>query len=249
MTPHVVVDVGNTRIKWGRCSGDSLTETCALPSDDHNEWQNQFVRWQLPHPTNWVVASVQPERSDRLVTWLRRRGDVVIELRMASQLPLRVLLEKPDHAGIDRLLDAVAANSRRRPDAPAILIDSGSAVTVDWLDESGAFAGGAILPGPRLMAAALHDHTALLPLIDPPRQPPALPGSSTTLAMEVGIFWTVAGGVRALCDQYSALAATKPDIFLTGGDGPVLHRVLGPEVHLWPTMTLDGIRITAEALP
>jgi pantothenate kinase type III len=67
--------------------------------------------------------------------------------------------------------------------------------------------------------------------------------------MEAGIFWAAAGGIRALCKEYAAAAAAPPDVFLTGGDGPALHTALGPGVQLWPTMTLDGIRITAEAAP
>ena len=90
-------------------------------------------------------------------------------LQYAGELPLRVELEKPDHVGIDRLLDAVAVNSRRAPGVPAVIIDAGSAVTVDLVDGAGAFRGGAILPGLRLMAKSLHDYTALLPLIELPR--------------------------------------------------------------------------------
>src|SRR6185312_8188631 len=109
----------------------------------------------------------------------------------ASSLPLRVLVQQLDHVGIDRLLDAVAANSRRPAGVPAIIIDAGSAVTVDLVDEAGAFTGGAILPGLRLMAKALHDYTALLPLVDPPTQAPPLPGTATIPAIESGIFWAV----------------------------------------------------------
>jgi type III pantothenate kinase len=162
-------------------------------------------------------------------------------------LPLQVRLEKPDYVGIDRLLDAVAANSRRPAGTSAVIVDAGSAVTVDALDENGAFVGGAILPGLRLMAATLHEHTALLPQIDVPRHPPSSPGKSTIAAMEAGIFWAVAGGIRALIEQYAAAASAPPRVFLTGGDGPVLQTVL-PEAQLWPTMTLEGIRLSAEAL-
>jgi type III pantothenate kinase len=163
-------------------------------------------------------------------------------------LPLRVLLERPDHVGIDRLFDAVAANSRRPAGTPAVVVDAGSAVTVDWLDETGAFRGGAILPGLRLMAQALHDYTALLPLIEPPRDIPPLPGTATPPAVAAGIFWAVVGGIEVLIRRYAEGAGVRPDAFLTGGDAPVLHRAL-PRLHLWPAMTLEGIRLTAEALP
>ena len=58
------------------------------------------------------------------------------------------------------------------------------------------------------------------------------------------IFWAVAGGVRALIEQLAARAGARPDVFLTGGDGPLLHPALGPDVQLWPAMTLEGIRLS-----
>ncbi len=129
------------------------------------------------------------------------------------------------------------------------MVDAGSAVTVDWLDEEGTFRGGAILPGLRLMIQALHDYTALLPLIAAPRSVPRVPGSGTAEAMEAGVFWAVAGGVRALVEQMSPATAALPEVFLTGGDGALLQPVLGNRVRAWPEMTLEGIRLAAEALP
>jgi type III pantothenate kinase len=248
MTPDVVVDVGNTAIKWGRCADGHVTETCSLPPDSAPAWREQAATWRLTSPTIWVVTGVHPQRRSAFAEFAGQRGDIVHVLSAASSLPLRVALEKPDHVGIDRLLDAVAANSCRCLASPAVVIDAGSAVTVDWLDEEGVYRGGAILPGFRLMAAALHEHTALLPPITPPRAAPGLPGTSTIAAMSAGIFWAVAGGVRALIEQYAAGAKRTPQLFLTGGDGPVLHTIL-PEAEPWPTMTLEGIRLSAEALP
>jgi type III pantothenate kinase len=248
MRPDVVVDVGNTAIKWGRCAGGRVAEACSLPPESPDAWREQAGKWPLPSPAAWVVTGVHPQRRNTFADYARRRGDTVVVLTAAASLPMCVRLEKPDHAGIDRLLDAVAANSRRPAGVPAVVIDAGSAVTVDWLAADGAFAGGAILPGPRLMAAALHEHTALLPAILPPHEAPPLPGDSTIAAMAAGIFWAVAGGVRALVERYAAGMKATPRVFLTGGDGPVLHAVL-PEADLWPTMTLEGIRLSAEALP
>jgi type III pantothenate kinase len=248
MTPDVVADVGNTRIKWGRCSPAAVLETAAVPPDDPAAWQAQLGQWGLVSPLLWVVTSVHPIRRAALTDWLRDRGNRVVVLDDPAQLPLRVTLERPDHVGIDRLMDAVAVNARRAPDTPAVVIDAGSAVTVDWLDPTGAFAGGAILPGLRLMAQALHDYTALLPLIEVPRQVPPPVGTSTPAAMESGIFWAVVGGVRALVLEMAGRTPRPPEVYLTGGDAPVLQPVLGPNVQLWSNMTLEGVRRTAEAL-
>jgi type III pantothenate kinase len=247
MKPAVVADIGNTRIKWGWCTAGVVTEAASL-ADDPAEWERQLGHWGVSPGEPWAVAGVHPARRDRLAAWLRERGHLVRVIERPHELPLRTTLEHPERAGIDRLLDAVAANSRRRPNTPAVIVDAGSAVTIDWLDAQGAFVGGAILPGLGLMARALHEHTALLPVIEPPRRPPAIPGTTTVAAIELGIFWAVAGAARALCAQYAERSGGSLDVFLTGGDGAALFDAIGPDVQFWPTMTLEGIRLTAEQL-
>jgi type III pantothenate kinase len=247
MRPNVVVDVGNTRIKWGLCGEDAVRSTCSLPHEDPRAWERQLDQWPEARGL-WVVSGVHPKRRDQLMEWLRARGQHVYLLDDPKDLPLRVLVARPEHVGVDRLLDAVAANSRRQGGAPAVIIDAGSAVTVDSVDDNGAFIGGAILPGMRLMAKALHDYTALLPLLPVPEKPPDVPGTNTPAAMELGIFWAVAGGIAALLREYRSYYKAKIQVFLTGGDGPRLHPLF-PEAQLWTEMTLEGIRLSAEALP
>jgi len=251
MRTDIVVDVGNTRIKWGRCSPDAVVDSASLPPDDPAAWQEQLRRWQLAGPLAWVVAGVHPARRDRVADWLQEGGHTVRVLDDWRLLPVRTLVEHPRKVGIDRLLNVVAAKSKVQREVPLILISAGTAVVVDWVEEKGAFCGGAILPGFRLMAQALHDHTALLPRLEQPWTNPPVPGTSTPAAMQAGIFWAVAGGVRALIRQLTAQMASRHpcEIFLTGGDAPLLAPVLEQSVHLWPEMTLEGIRLTAETLP
>src|SRR5262249_49663366 len=123
-------------------------------------------------------------------------------IERAADLPLVVNLDHPDRVGIDRLLDAVAANVLRAPEQAAIVIDSGTATTVDLVSAAGAFEGGATLPGLELGARALHQYTALLPLIDVPKmleQPRVAPlGKDTPRAMESGLWHGQVGAIREL---------------------------------------------------
>jgi type III pantothenate kinase len=258
MRPHVVVDVGNSRVKWGVCAADGsgILQVLSL-ADDADVWQRE-LRKQVAQPPlalaqgplNWVLASVRPERSSRLAAWLRQQGQRVALLERAAQLPLAVPLTHPDYVGIDRLLNAVAAKRRLPAGRPAVLIDAGSAVTVDWLDEAHAFRGGAIFPGVRLMAKALNDYTALLPLVSIPEPVPPLPAGDTISAMQAGIFHAVAGAIERIVRRLAEQAVAAPEVFLTGGDAGLLHGALagaGRPV-LWPTQTLEGILHSAEAL-
>jgi type III pantothenate kinase len=264
MRIDVAVDIGNTRIKWGLCQpASSRFGYVASLADDHQAWYAQRRTWRkaglLPsEPATWVLASVQPQRCERLRQWLERQGERVEQLQFASQLPLTVGLEKPDHVGIDRLLNAVAAVREVQPGQGAILVDAGSAVTVDWLDEAQSFRGGAIFPGLRLMAQALNQYTALLPLVRIPLPVPSLPGPATIPAMQAGIFWAVVGGIERAADRLRRLASREPRLFLTGGDASFLVEALsrhedrplaGWASCVWREQTLEGIRISAEGFP
>ena len=256
MKTSVVVDVGNTRIKWGLATSDGLTAAAALPADDPAAWQSLLNCWQVNGSLHWIIAGVHPKRCGELVEWVRGQKQQVTLLEDWRRLPLKIRLEHPERVGIDRLLSAVAANHRRLADTPAVIVGAGTAVTVDWLDAEGVFRGGSIFPGLHLMARTLHEHTALLPLVDVPTAPPPLPGASTPAAIQAGVFWSVVGGIQALIGQLARLESRSPQVFLTGGDAPLLMQAfsrtdLTPAIPpvLWPWMTLEGIRLTAEALP
>ena len=262
MTPDIVVDIGNTQVKWGVCGRDGITHMARLDARA-NAWEDCLAMWRrelpdlLPHrPLSWAIADVVPEVRRTMQSWIEARGDAGVVLRSHRKLPIEVGAEIPEQVGIDRLLNAVAARGRS-PGVPAVLIDIGSAVTVDWLDEAGVFQGGTIFPGFRLMARALRAHTANLPLVRLPKKMPAPPGRDTTAAMQAGIAWAVAGGVFAVASQYLRRANGRTDIYLTGGDAPPFRDLLAelarndpqfPALTEWPEQTLEGIRRSAEAL-
>ncbi len=240
MSGPLVVDVGNSRVKWGLCSSELVWGTAGLPPDDPDAWKKQWDEWKLERSQEWIVAGVHPARRDALVAWLKGRADSVRVLSSVKDLSITVEVEHPEKVGVDRLLNAVAANRRRQENVAAILIDAGSAVTVDYLDANGAFRGGTIFPGFRLMAQALHEHTALLPIveIDASILPP---GTSTVHAIQAGVFHAVLGGIERLIAEYQHRYSTAFEIFLTGGDAKSLAPRMRHSVHHWPEMTLEGI--------
>jgi type III pantothenate kinase len=250
MKVDIVVDVGNSRVKWGYCLGGSVAVAASFPHSVPRVWERQLELWNLPGPLVWMVTGVSPKRRDELIAWVQDRGDRVALLDDPQKLPLLVGVERPERVGIDRLLAAVAVKDRIKRSVPIIIIDAGTAVTVDRVNAAGVFEGGAIMPGLRLMAHSLHDYTALLPRVEV-NDVPAVPGRDTEAAMHAGIFWSVAGGIKALVRLMSAGegASRHREVFLTGGDAELLSSVMDADVKLWPDMTLEGIRISAEALP
>lgn len=259
--PLIAVDIGNARIKFGR-----FADVCAsgLPeplgtlslADDSPDFE-QLAAWlsentQLSDGTSggfsWWIASVNRPAATRLIDWLRgHRPDDRVVLLACDDLPLVVRLERPDMVGIDRLVDAVAVNRIRFSDRPAVIVDVGSAITVDWISAEGEFFGGAILPGIAMSARALHDFTDLLPLVsdaDLTSPPPAL-GVSTITAMQSGLFWGAVGSIRELVAQLSRRTNATPRVFLTGGAGRAVAELLGESTSYEPNLTLAGIALTA----
>src|SRR5262245_35394865 len=91
----LVADVGNTRIKWGRCGPGAILAGASLPPDNPELWQAQLENWEQSGSLSWAVAGVHPQRLDHFVDWARRRGDAVRVIDDWQQLPLRVLLAEP----------------------------------------------------------------------------------------------------------------------------------------------------------
>jgi type III pantothenate kinase len=243
MNARVVVDVGNTRLKWGLCQDDAVVTLAALPPDDPQAWQRQYDAWRLDRTQPWIVSGVHPARRDALVAWLQEQGARVQRLDSWRDLPLEVAVDEPARVGIDRLLNAVAAQ-RRASACAAVAIDAGSAVTVDYVDRAGVFRGGAIYPGLRLMAHALHDYTALLPLVEV-RHTAAPPATATAQAIETGILYAVIGGAERLVDELRRHDGGAVEVFLTGGDAPLLAESYRGPCTVWPEMTLAGILYSA----
>jgi type III pantothenate kinase len=252
MKPVVVVDVGNTRIKWGRVEQGAVSDSISLPPDDPSAWKEQFRQWQLDPSAPWVVTGVHPQRQGALIAWLRERGPSIAIIDTVRQLPITIGIDHAERIGLDRLFNAVAANSVRETGSAAIIVDAGSAVTVDLVDAAGIFRGGAILPGLGLMAQALHSYTAKLPLVkwESVEQPPLVPGTFTEAAIRLGIYSAVVGAISDLVEKMRK-PAEACHLFLTGGDAKILAPELSarfPFRH-WRHMTLEGIRMAAEKLP
>ena len=175
----------------------------------------------------------------------------VLEL---PELPIKFGLQKPARVGIDRVLAAVAVNRIRTADKPAIVISLGTASTVNLISADGTFQGGAILPGLAMSANALHTGTSSLPLITPEglELPRDAIGKNTVEAMSVGVYWGLVGGIEKLIREQSRSLAVEPQLFLTGGDAPLVVDALtasGLAVRLVPHLVLAGIAIACEGQP
>ena len=249
--PLVAVDIGNSSTKLGWSF--SFSSAGGLPAASQTagfatgQTPSQALANEFPElPLRWLVASVHREGAKVLAQWVRQhRAADAFQLLTFRDLPIEVRTLAPERVGVDRLAAAVAANTIRQPNRPAIVIDAGSAITVDLVTRDGAFAGGAILPGFRMSAQALYG-ADLLPLAElaPNDEPPPALGRDTAGAIRSGLFWGAVGSVRELVARLSVTLDQQPEIFVTGGDLRQLAAHL-PGAQYVPHMVLAGIAIAA----
>jgi type III pantothenate kinase len=252
--PDVVVDFGNTRMKWGLCSGGRIERMSAVQAASPEAWAAKAGRWQLPRPAKWVLSGVNPRPLIPFVQWLESRGDSFDGIASYQQVGLPLAVERPERVGIDRLLTALAAVRRVPAGCPVATINVGTAMTIDYVGPDGVFLGGVILPGPRTMARALRDHTAALPLVD--AEPQGLCdycGKNTVDAIQIGIQLALIGAADEAVLQFAYDVKQPVSVFITGGGmryfASAEFAAETREIVLDPLLTLDGVRIAAEALP
>lgn len=251
--PLIAVGIGNTSLKVGRFApGDSsgLPEPeSALQMLTRDAPLDNLADWLPPERVSWRVASVQREAERRLTDWVARvrPGDDYQTLTRCN-LPLEVRVESPERVGVDRLAAAVGANALREAGRPAVVVDTGSAITVNLIGPDGAFLGGAILPGILMSARALADNADLLPWVhaEPGAAPPAALGTSTETAIKGGLYWGAVGAIREIGARLNAGQPRPPQWFLTGGDAAYLSSQLGPDVCYVPHLVLGGIALAAK---
>ncbi len=278
--PVLAIDAGNSRLKFGlfvpsrssfyRRVGATVFKTVevagefpscrrflAVPAGDLIPWST-LLGWQ---PEGTVIAGSNPHAVERVLNeWPQSGLPAPLIVRDCRSIPLSVDVDFPEKVGLDRLLNAVAANAMRPKDRPVIVIDSGTATTVNFISSEGAFCGGAILPGLEMSAKALNHYTAVLPQLpvqDLGGEPPVAPGRNTREAIRIGLLWGQIGAIREIVRQIcihknlrepdfsgDREVGVSPWIILTGGGSPVLSPQF-PGVLSLPSLGMHGLVLTA----
>lgn len=271
-TTLIAVDIGNSRLKLGlfdraSAADGQLPEPIDTLSLLHEDGAGDFdtdllAAWCDKHQVagaDWLVSSVHRGTSERLAAAVaelakKRKLDWPVRLLTHRDVPLVIHIDRPELLGIDRAVASFAVNRVRDPRRAAVVVDMGTATTVDLLREDGAFVGGAILPGIGLSARALAEYTDVLPLVslEHLKHPPQPLAKSAVPAIESGLFWGAVGGIRELVTRFSADLTAPPEVFLTGGASPHVTEALTDNwltVRHVPHLVLAGIALAAQSDP
>ena len=186
-----------------------------------------------------VFSSVDPRWAEEVKRALRRMGaSRILEASAKLEYPFAILVDRPSKTGPDRL--AAAAGVAAAGCREAVIVDAGTAITVDVLSKEG-FLGGAIFPGTALLYRALHDGTAALPLVRGSAGEAELPGRNTKDAIAAGVEAGAIGAVKELVARSRRRVSRKAGIWVTGGGGASLAASLGRETRFEPDLVLRGL--------
>ena len=174
----LLISVGNTRTRFAAAGNGDIEPSRVLVNSDPAALTAALVDAARGAPGEAraglpvLIASVNRPVADRVRQGLESAGVRVYQCGRDVPIPIQTSLPDPSTIGQDRLLDALGAFWRSKQ--ACIVIDAGTAVTVDFVDGQGVFHGGAIAPGVAMMLAALHEKTSGLPLVT--LSPELIPG-------------------------------------------------------------------------
>lgn len=199
-----------------------------------------------------IIGSVNPRAAEAVETWVTnylssRRGRLATILRIGEDLavPIGNRTTQPRQVGQDRLLNALACRYRY-PDRAAIVVDFGTAITFDVVGPDGSYLGGVITPGVSMSLHALHERTALLPMIEPPRERVPAIGRDTRGALLAGAYYGFPALVQGVLAALKREFAEPPVVISTGGDTKLIEAELPPGTftdHV-PLLTHEGLLLT-----
>ena len=253
----LAIDVGNTNIVLGVFDGERLVRS----------WRLQTARERTADELGLLVdALFAHDKIDRskiqgivlgsvvppLTTTTRAMVERYFGVRALTigpdiQTGMPILIENPPELGADRIVNGIAAYERfgKAAGRPLVVVDFGTATTLDAVTVKGEYLGGAICPGVQISADALFQRAARLPRIDV-KKPVSAIGRTTVSAMESGLFFGYVGMVEGLVQRMDKELGGNSLCVATGG----LAEVIAPETplirHVDPDLTLQGLRIVWE---
>lgn len=242
--PSLLFDAGNTRLKWGLYQDGHIGRSGSVTHDALRDTGYAALLTKLPRKVSQVLACNVAGASfaTRLCAAVGLHCDADIRFVHPEKRAYGVSngYASPRRLGADRWVALIAAYAERR--AAAVIVDAGTAVTIDAIDRNGRHLGGQILPGLRLMASCLSSQTADIP---PPgrRTAGTAQGAfagNTAAAITSGALNAVCGAVERAV-QAARQAGLRPRIVLTGGDASSILTQLKGSVQHRPNLVLQGL--------
>jgi type III pantothenate kinase len=228
---NLVIDFGNTRIKTACFEQESLLKKNIFNNAD--ELQAAFTNTVFEN----IIISTVNQTVEEATAKLQASGNKWT-LHRQLPLPIQILYSTPETLGVDRIAAACGALSVF-PGKNCLVIDAGTCINYEFIDEKANYQGGAISPGIEMRFKAMHTFTARLPLVKWNGQV-GLMGNSTESCLQSGVLNGIIGEIYGMIEQY-ANKFPELKIILCGGDAPFFENQLKPTIFAAPDLVLMGL--------
>ncbi len=210
---NLIVDIGNSRVKIAVMKLSNVVWSSVCDSFTSDDVTSLLLKYKI---TQAIVCSTRGEEATQAVAqMLREVIKRVVVFDRSTPIPIKNSYSTPETLGRDRLAAAVGARILSKADNQ-LIIDMGTAITIDLVTAEGGFEGGVISPGVGMRFRALHEFTASLPKCAPTERVVEI-ARSTTDAIEQGVMRGVEYELRGYIDRIEK-KYDKIDIIFTGGD-------------------------------
>lgn len=243
---RLLVDIGNSRLKWATARASELVDhrACAWRGRDLVETVIEELSARRPAEEVWICSVADYSDEQRLANWMQRQWGVPVQFARAESSRRGLLSAYADagQMGADRWLAMLAV--WLQTSAAFFLVDCGTAVTVDLVDDHGGHLGGMIAPGLTAMRTSLLEQTARIAAVD------GIPkyglGRDTAGCVAAGTSTAIIGLIERGLKNAIERLGRRPYCLITGGDGEVFGQHLGGQFEYDPHIVLKGLLAYAE---
>jgi type III pantothenate kinase len=236
------IDIGNSQIKAVTIDGEEFKNAFSCPTEDTAKIEKSIANLS-PSISEAVMASVVPEICQK-INKLLNLSNINVSI-IEHDKTIKNTLATPQTTGVDRLLTARGAYEKEK--SPCVIIDMGTAITIDAVNAKGAFVGGCIIPGEKLWFESLNNFTSQLPLLSLENVDLSLleiPGNSTETAIKGATAFGIAGAIEKIAGI--VLDKVKGEkIFITGGNAEKFIPLLEINVEYCPVLLFEGMKSIA----
>ena len=251
--PAALLVIGNTRARTASYADGSVHQSSSHDAGDAESIAHALKPFlEDHHGAPLLIASVNAPAARAAAYALRGEVEHIAHAGGDLPIPLTTSVARPERVGVDRLLCCLAAFNMA--EQACIVVDAGTAITVDFVDGQGVHHGGAIAPGVAAMLQGLGEAAPALPKLTAPdalaiSTPQAEPwGADTEPAMAVGVRAAAVGLVHALVDRFALAYGAYPRVIATGGDALTLFENDELVEHIVPDLQLAGLARAYEAM-
>ena len=241
--PILLVDIGNSRVKWAFWWEGELRSGLPFASDSQGLGGRLSQSWGALAPPAAVYAAnvAGPSVEDTLQEWIEHRWGLPVQFALTESEGGGVIngYRQPERLGVDRWLALVGL--RRHYPIPACVVDCGTAITLDYLDAEGRHQGGLIAPGLQSMRSVLASNTHQLGSIDDATTVNPRLARDTNEGIQSGCLRACAGLIETVVKDLRQREDDQLHLVMTGGDAAIIGQLLGSPYHQDEHLVLRGL--------